>query len=72
MKKYAWNSVIGAVSIYKYEGSRVVFEYMGHLTLNDSRIPAEVVKVLKIRVRLGEYRPVVVVDDEGNILMEPA
>jgi hypothetical protein len=75
MKKYIYNRVRGTISIYVCESSSGVFKYRGHvnpLNPNDSRIPAEVATVLKVRLRLGEYRPAVIVDDGGNILVEPA
>ena len=74
MKKYIYNRVRGTISIYVCESSNGVFKYRGHvnpLNPNDSRIPAGITELLQVRSRLGEYRPAVIVDDEGNILVEP-
>ena len=49
-----------------------MFAFLAHVPMYDSNVPKEVANVLKVRIRLGEYRPAVVVDDGGNILTEPA
>lgn len=73
MKKYIAAQWSGdTTSIFAYDPTRAKFVFFGHVPMHDSNVPAEVATVLTARLRLGEQRPAVITDDEGNILTEPA
>lgn len=73
MKKYIaarWSG--DTTSIFAYDPIRATFVFFAHVPMYDSSVPAEVATVLRVRLRLGEQRPQVITDDEGNVLARPA
>ena len=72
MKKYIAAQWSGdTTSIFAYDPTRAKFEFLAHVPMYDSSVPPEVAKVLKVRLRLGEQRPEIIVDDEGNVIDTP-
>lgn len=73
MKKYIAAQWSGdTTSIFTYDPARAKFVFFGHVPMYDSSVPAEVATVLRVRLRLGEQRPEIIVDDGGNVLARPA
>lgn len=72
MKKYIAAQWSGdTTSIFTYDPTRAKFVFFTHVPMYNSNVPAEVATVLKVRLRLGEQRPEVITDDNGNVLVRP-